>query len=992
MTSIERTAYPRFKKTFTDSELKQIFQPSSEEFTFTKMQTRKPHNYLTLMSLLKCEQYLGYSPAIKIIPLQIQNYIRQQLGLLPVVELLEETDLNKKTFFLFRQSIRFFLKIKPYNQGGEEIVSKQVETSSYTMSDPADLINVAIEVLVQHHYELPAFSTLNRLVGKIRECVHEKIFAKITESLNQEQQLCLDKLLELKDDEQFTDFTKIKQTPVSASLKQMNLWIKRLDWLFSIIDSSKFLKDISHTKIRQFASEVETLEVGDMKDINSNSKRYSLIICFIHQYQFKTRDELVYMLLKRMKKVHNNGREKLKEFQDKHRAIEERLMKFASEIANTSILSGSIEQIGEQTKKVIDSYGGAEKILEDYKLVSAYHNKNHLPLLWNIHKNYRSALYNLSELLDIRSATQDNSVIDALKFIRNHQNSRKDYLPYDIKIDFASERWQNFVISKDKTEDVLKRRELEICIFSHVADGLRCGDLYVPNSQDFADYRQQFLSWEECLKYLEEYCKALNIPSTAKVFVTHLQDKLSEVAERIDKNYLDNTELVIDDEGAPHLKRIDALPLPEGIEKFKEKVRAQMPERHLLDILKDVEYWINYTRHFHPSSGSDPKLGDAISRYLFTVFGYGCNLGPTQTARHVNGELTQRVLSRINNQHISTEKLEAALQDVINEYIRFELPYLWGTGESAIADGTQIELRENNLLGERHIRYGGYGGIAYYHISDTYIALFSHFISCGVWEAVHIFDGLLKNNSELQPDTVFADTQGQSEPAFAISFLIGVNLMPRMRNWDKVIFYRPFKEKTYKNIDKLFTDTINWELIETHWQDLMQVGISIQNGKILPSMLLQKLGVYSQKNKLYQAFQELGHVIRTIFLLEFIDDKSLRQQIRSETTKIESFNAFCDWLSFGGNVITSGDPVEQEKRVKYITLVANVLMLRNVVDLTEVLNKMAIEDETIIPEMINRLSPYMTEHIKRFGQYVLNMDNKPEPLKYEKLSFKKDEA
>lgn len=64
-------------------------------------------------------------------------------------------------------------------------------------------------------------------------------------------------------------------------------------------------------------------------------------------------------------------------------------------------------------------------------------------------------------------------------------------------------------------------------------------------------------------------------------------------------------------------------------------------------------------------------------------------------------------------------------------------------------------------------------------------------------------------------------------------------------------------------------------------------------------------------------------------------------------------------------------------------------MLRNVVDLTEVLNKMAIDDETIIPEMVKRLSPYMTEHIKRFGQYILNMDNKPEPLKYEKLSLKK---
>jgi hypothetical protein len=45
-----------------------------------------------------------------------------------------------------------------------------------------------------------------------------------------------------------------------------------------------------------------------------------------------------------------------------------------------------------------------------------------------------------------------------------------------------------------------------------------------------------------------------------------------------------------------------------------------MPERHLLDILKHAEHWSRYTRHFGPPSGSDPKLAQAVQRYLFTVF------------------------------------------------------------------------------------------------------------------------------------------------------------------------------------------------------------------------------------------------------------------------------------------------------------------------------------------------------------------------------------
>jgi TnpA family transposase len=62
-------------------------------------------------------------------------------------------------------------------------------------------------------------------------------------------------------------------------------------------------------------------------------------------------------------------------------------------------------------------------------------------------------------------------------------------------------------------------------------------------------------------------------------------------------------------------------------------------------------------------------------------------------------------------------------------------------------------------LAEYPLRYGGYGGIAYHHVTDTYVALFSHFVPCGVWEAIYILEGLLKNTSDLQPTTAHGDTQ-----------------------------------------------------------------------------------------------------------------------------------------------------------------------------------------------------------------------------------------
>jgi hypothetical protein len=39
----------------------------------------------------------------------------------------------------------------------------------------------------------------------------------------------------------------------------------------------------------------------------------------------------------------------------------------------------------------------------------------------------------------------------------------------------------------------------------------------------------------------------------------------------------------------------------------------------------------------------------------------------------------------------------------------------------------------------------------------------------------------MKNRSAIQPDTLHAVTQGQSEPVFGLCRMLGIKLMPRMR-------------------------------------------------------------------------------------------------------------------------------------------------------------------------------------------------------------------
>lgn len=410
-------------------------------------------------------------------------------------------------------------------------------------------------------------------------------------------------------------------------------------------------------------------------------------------------------------------------------------------------------------------------------------------------------------------------------------------------------------------------------------------------------------------------------------------------------------------------------------------IAERMPERNLIDILRNVDYWTNFTRHFGPLSGSDPKLDRPTERYLLTTFTYGCNLGPSQAARHMRGIITPRLLYFVNRRHVTIDKLNSALFDIINRYHMLDLPTVWGKGKSVAADGTKYDVYEQNLLSEYHIRYGGYGGIAYHHVADKYIALFSRFIPCGTWEAVYIIDALLENKSDLKPDPIHGDTQSQSTPVFALSYLLGIKLMPRIRNWQDLTFYRPEHGVKYQHIDSLFKEPINWELIRTHWRDLFQVILSIYTGKISSATLLRKLGNYSRKNRLYQAFRELGRVVRTVFLLEYISDPSLRKEITAATNKVEAYHWFAKWFFFGGDsMINTNDPEMMEKIIKYNHLVANAVIFQNVVDLTEILQQLQREGYLLEKDDVAALSPYLTSHIKRFGDYFLDLEQVPKAL------------
>lgn len=971
MASIERTAYPRFKRHPSARELRDVYTPTDEEVDFiTSAATRGSASMLSLAVFLKTFQRLGYFPQLEDVPSAVVTHIRCCLRLTFEVTI----DVTPRTLYRHHQAVRDHLRVEPWGPKARHVATAAMHRAAQVMDNPADLINVAIEELVRQRFELPAFSGLNRLGGRVRALVNGRLFAGVLERLTAEQLARLDRLLDPLPGDRRTAYNDLKELPKKPTIAHLGELLAHLEWLEALGDVASLLCSLTPAKVRHFAAEARALDAAEMRDITT-PKRSTLLLCLIARAQVKAHDDLAGMFIRLMNRIQAKGKEQLEKLRAQHRETTEALVGAFAEVLEVLNADPPDAEAGRRVKEVVAPRGGPGRLLADCVAVSAYHGDNYLPLLWRFYRGQRGVLFRLVRALHFTSTSQDRSLIKALELLLAGETRTAVWLPPTVELSFASEQWQRTMLVGRGENQMIERRHFEVCVFSSLAIELRSGDVAVTGSDEYSDYRDHLLAWEECEPQIAAYCQEVGLPETADALVDQLRSSLAETAEQVDQGYPANGQLEITADGEPVLKRTVRRDPSPSAQALEAAVIERMPERNILDILWNVEFWTGWTRHFGPLSGSDPKLDDPVQRYLLMAFTYGCNLGPTQAARHMPG-VTAHMLSFANRRHCNQARLDAALRDIINAYHRCGLTWLWGNPKVAAADGSKYDLSDQSLLAEYHIRYGGYGGIAYRHVSDTYVALFSHFIPCGVWEAIYIIEGLLRNTSDIQPDTVHSDTQGASAPVFALSHLLGIKLMPRIRNWKDLRFYRPSKGARYRHIDSLFSDTIDWEKIATHWQDLMRVVLSIKAGTISSPVLLRKLGTYSRKNRLYQAFREVGRVIRTIFLLQFLADPAMREQITASTNKVEAFHGFAKWLHFGGEgtTIADSDPEELEKHIKYNDLVANAAALQNVVDMTLALRDLAKEGHDVRREDVAALSPYLTRSIKRFGQYVLPLE------------------
>jgi TnpA family transposase len=862
--------------------------------------------------------------------------------------------------------------------------------SAKTKEDLADIINRMLEELIKNQFELPGYRALLRMARAARTVVHHGHYQRINQALSEVQKQRIDKILAPKVDASDEGWTwhDLKQEPQSPTPKRMAIFFSYVSRLIELKDQfSVDLRFILPERLEHLRDEAMVTDQSDMQKIGI-TKRYSLFIILVHMKLSTAIDDLVHVLTVWIRNIESSAKTKLQAYQLAHADQKDYFVLLFYEMLLTLEKNNSDREKIEEIEKQLDG--------KQAKLIDAC--REHLGLIgdkyfgWMIkpYRDKRCPLFNLLENLTIRSSSKDKSLENALRFIKHHRSSHKEWLTVsendEVPVDLSllSETWFKLVTGRKKGEpcDRIHRHYYELAVFYILAGDLNCCDAYVEGAYVYDDPNKQFISWGKFHEKVESFCEQAALPKEPEALEKRLKEKVRNAAAKVNKHYSSNPHLVIH-EGKPIIKKLVAKMAHPQLESIRQAIAAEMPVASIIDIIVDVERWLQLSSGFKPLSGKESKIANYPSRFIATAFSYGCNLGPTQTERCLL-PFTRKQIAWLFHHHATEQRLIKTNKKIINEYNLFELPKNWGPGDSASVDGTFLDMYTQNLLAAHHIRYGRYGGVGYYHVSDKYIALFSNFISSAVHESVYLLDGVATNDSDMKIDKIHGDSWAQSEVLFGLSHLMGIAIMPRIKRFKHLNYYKADPDDYYENIQELFTEKpIDWELIKTHYYDMLRVILSIQEGKIKASTILKKLCSKSRKNKLYFAFRELGRVIRTEFLLNYIDDAELRRTIQAATCKSEEFNEFSGWVRFGGGgVIADNLRFSQRKIVKFNHLLSNMVIFHTVVHQTKAVNKLRSQGMDIPPEILARLSPYWRDHINRFGVFTLNMDKMCEEIDY----------
>ena len=844
------------------------------------------------------------------------DFVIKTLNILP-----EEVNLSfyvKKITTDHRKKILEFLQWHPLNPNNQEKIKKHIQWHIPQQISPKRVFYSIIEYCCHNKIEIPSYHFLSDSITHAYNAVENNLICQVNQKLsathreklnqilgksetNETESLALPSLVHLKKINQSMRPMDIKET-----LKDFELFRNYFDTFQSILNEL----NISDQLTEYFATWVQKATSFQVNQFPDKNKVYLYLLCYIKHQFYIRHDLLMDILLKATQTGLNTSRKKevkqeMKNRNNRNKAIQ----KVVSS-------NQSSREVLEQITAIIQSQESAtplEKLTHIETLVNAYNasmtavDKIQIVKFEQSLKKIASQQLHFDSLEDVSRKLQlrVSELIKYLTFEQSTSNkqllSAIDYFIYtDGNLGNTAPR--AFLDTKENEmcfrDEKLKTSLYKVLLFIHIANGVKSGALNLLYSYRYKAIQHYLIEEKIWKSQHQELLRAAGLEHfiDVRTVLAAFEEKLNTKYKTVNERFLANENPYLSIDANYHII-VQTPKTDSSDEKYAATLLDQAGYVPIVKVLSDINHVTQFTSSFKHHSIKHTKMKPQPEMIFAGVIGKGCNMDLNRLA-HSSIGIKAEILNNIVNWHFSVKNIQAANNKVTRMINKLHLStaFQFKPGQlHTSSDGRKVTVAVDSILASHSYKYFGKekGITIYMFIDERQILFYSTVISASEREAAYVIDGLL-HNDVLKSDMHSTDMHGFSEIIFAVTHFIDTLYAPRLKNISNQKLYGFIGRKTYKrmNYKILPSRGIHRKLLEENWNDILRFMATIKLKYTPASQLLKRLSSYAKEHPLYKALKEFGRIIKSLFVLTYLDDVELRQRIEKQLNKIEFANRF----------------------------------------------------------------------------------------------------
>ena len=266
----------------------------------------------------------------------------------------------------------------------------------------------------------------------------------------------------------------------------------------------------------------------------------------------------------------------------------------------------------------------------------------------------------------------------------------------------------------------------------------------------------------------------------------------------------------------------------------------------------------------------------------------------------------------------------------------------------------------------------------YWHVDNKSLCIYSQLKSCSSSEVGSMIKGFLDHDTDMDMNKIYTDTHGQSVIGFAVSHLLGFNLLPRLKaiNKQKLSGAISGDKKKYSNISLIMKGKVNWKLISDNYHEVVKYMVALKTGTIEPSVFIKRFSHNNFSHPVYRALFEIGKAAKSIFLCKYIASEDLRIEINEGLNVVERINNVMSFIFYGKlGELRNNKTQEQEISILCLHLLQVCMVYINTLIIQNILYK-KYWNGVFTGNDYRALTPLFSGHINPYGLFPIDLNQR----------------